>query len=400
MHGIARLSMTAGLLLSLGAAQAQAPADIKFSEDEWRRIRSLSVSNLPALPPDPSNAVGDSKRAAAFGQRLFFDPGFSLTGKVSCASCHDPAQAFTDGRTLAQGVGRTNRNTMGLIGASYSPWYYWDGRKDSQWSQALSPLETPGEHGGNRLMYVTRLAGVPVYRRAYRSLFGKMPDAVKGGKLLAPKVSVSHPAYQSAWRSLSEADQKAVGTVFTNMGKALAAYQRTLRPTRTRFDDFADGRGTLSPAEITGLQIFLRRGACLQCHNGPLFTNNDFHNTGMPLLPNAPKTRGRADGIVAARGDPFNCWGSFSDATHAKCTELNFAKTEAPELIHAYKTPSLRNLSKTAPYMHAGQLGTLADVIRHYNEAPDAPRGSSELLALKLTETDMLALEAFLRTLD
>ena len=113
MHGIARLSMTAGLLFSLEAAQAQAPTDIEFSEDEWRRIRSLSVSNLPALPPDPSNAVGDSKRAAAFGQRLFFDPGFSLTGKVSCASCHDPVRAFTDGRALAQGVGREKRENHG-----------------------------------------------------------------------------------------------------------------------------------------------------------------------------------------------------------------------------------------------------------------------------------------------
>ena len=129
---IAWLGVIAGLLLSLGIAQAQAPLSSNFSEDEWRRIRSLSISNLPILPPDPSNAVGDRERAAAFGQRLFFDPGFSLTRKVSCASCHDPLRAFTDGRALAQGVGHTNRNTMGLIGASYHPWYYWDGRKDSQ----------------------------------------------------------------------------------------------------------------------------------------------------------------------------------------------------------------------------------------------------------------------------
>ena len=398
--GIAWLGVIAGLLLSLGIAQAQTPLSSNFSEDERRRIRSLSISNLPTLPPDPSNAVGDRERAAAFGQRLFFDPGFSLTRKVSCASCHDPLRAFTDGRALAQGVGHTNRNTMSLIGASYNPWYYWDGRKDSQWSQALSPLEAPGEHGGNRLMYVTRLAGVPVYRRAYRSLFGKMPDAIKYGKLAAPKVAVSHPAYQSAWQSLTATDQKSVNTVFTNMGKALAAYQRTLRPRRTRFDDFADGLGTLSPTEIGGLKVFLRQGACLQCHNGPLFTNHDFHNTGMTQLADVPKTRGRADGIMLARSDPFNCWSTFSDAAREQCAELNFAKTGSPELIGAYKTPTLRNLSKTAPYMHAGQLSTLAEVIQHYNDAPGAPIGNSELSPLNLTKTDMQALEAFLRTLD
>ena len=118
----------------------------------------------------------------------------------------------------------------------------------------------------------------------------------------------------------------------------------------------------------------------------------------MTQLADVRKTRGRADGIMLARSDPFNCWSTFSDAAREQCAELNFAKTGSPELIGAYKTPTLRNLSKTAPYMHAGQLRTLAEVIQHYNDAPGAPAGNSELSPLNLTKTDMQALEAFLRT--
>jgi len=394
------LGLTAAIVVLPTLADAQTQAPKGFTEREWKQVQSLALTHFPPLPPNPSNKYGDDKKAAAFGQRLFFDTGFSLNGKVSCASCHDPAKAFTDGKILAEGVGTANRNTPGLIGAAYSPWFFWDGRKDSQWSQALGPLENPVEHGGNRLMYVTRLAGVPVYRRAYRSVFGRMPDAVKNGQLPTPKVSVSDDAYISSWTGLSAPDKESVNTVFANMGKALAAYQRTLEPKRSRFDDFVDGRGTLSEEEKTGLKIFIGKGACLQCHNGPLFTNNDFHNTGTPASPRVPPDRGRAVGIGQARLDEFNCWGPYSDAPRDKCAELEFAKTSGPELEGAYKTPGLRNLSKTAPYMHAGQFKTLQDVIRHYNVAPDAVVGSSELVPLKLSEKEMVALEAFLRTLE
>ena len=394
-----RLLLAAILLFPVAADAHSHPPD-RFSKDEWQRVQSLALTQFPPLPPNPSNKYGDNKKAAAFGQKMFFDTGFSVNGKVSCASCHDPAKAFTDGRVLAEGVGTANRNTMGLIGAAYSPWFFWDGRKDSQWSQALEPLENPVEHGGNRLMYVKRLVGVPGYRRAYRSLFGRLPEALKNRHLPAPKVPVTGTAYKSAWSGLTDEDRKAVNTVFANMGKALASYQRTLEPKRSRFDDFADGRGALTEEELTGLKIFIGKGTCLQCHNGPLFTNNDFHNTGTPASPLVPPNRGRALGIGRARADEFNCWGPYSDAPRDNCAELNFAKTLGPELEGAHKTPGLRNLSKTAPYMHAGQFKTLREVIHHYNGAPEAIVGRSELVPLKLTINEMAALEAFLRVLE
>ena len=98
--------------------------------------------------------VADNEEAASFGHRLFFDTRLSANGNVSCATCHQPERRFTDGLPKGRGIGLSGRNTRSIVGTAYSPWLYWDGRKDSQWSQAMSPLEDPAEHGGNRMQYV------------------------------------------------------------------------------------------------------------------------------------------------------------------------------------------------------------------------------------------------------
>ncbi|MDH5584142.1 MAG: cytochrome-c peroxidase, partial [Gammaproteobacteria bacterium] len=102
--------------------------------------------SLPELPPDPSNAVADNPLAAEFGRMLFFDTRLSANGAVSCATCHQPERGFTDGLQKAQAMGTTLRHTPGIAGMAYSPWQFWDGRRDSQWSQALAPLEDANEH--------------------------------------------------------------------------------------------------------------------------------------------------------------------------------------------------------------------------------------------------------------
>jgi cytochrome c peroxidase len=122
-----------------------------WSEAELDTLRSLWIESLPAPPMDPSNAVADDGRAALMGNRLFFDTRASANGEVSCATCHDPNLEFTDGRPKGRGIGESKRNTRSLVGSAYSPWLYWDGRRDSLWSQALSPLEDPSEHGSNRM---------------------------------------------------------------------------------------------------------------------------------------------------------------------------------------------------------------------------------------------------------
>ena len=147
-----------------------------WNDTELALIDSLWLGNLPPLPADPTNAVADDPIAASLGHRLFFDPRMSANGAVSCATCHKPELQFTDGLPLGIGVTEGKRNTMGLVGVAYSAWFFWDGRKDSQWSQALGPLENELEHATTRVQAVRVLAVSPGYRADYERLFGALPD--------------------------------------------------------------------------------------------------------------------------------------------------------------------------------------------------------------------------------
>ena len=129
-----------------------------WTDADMAVLRSLSLDSLPDLPPDPSNAVADNDVAARLGQQLFFDPRLSANGSISCATCHQPGRRFTDGLPKGRGIGLSARNTRSIVGTAYSPWQYWDGRRDSQWAQALSPLEDPAEHGSNRVALVRTIA--------------------------------------------------------------------------------------------------------------------------------------------------------------------------------------------------------------------------------------------------
>jgi cytochrome c peroxidase len=142
------------------------------------------------------------------------------------------------------------------------------------------------------------------------------------------------------------------------------------------------------------------KAQCINCHNGPLLTNNDFHNTGVPAAEGLPDDAGRAEGVRQALADEFNCLGAYSDAEPEDCGELRFAKADDHALLRQFKVPSLRNVAERAPYMHAGQIGSLPAVLEHYNRAPAAPSGHSELRPLQLSERELGQLEAFLRSLS
>src|SRR5512141_3292080 len=159
-----------GVARDAGAKTAVA----RWTAEEIAILASLRLSELPPVPDDAANAVVTSPAAAALGKKLFNDTRFSRDGTVACASCHAEDKQFQDGIPLARGVGTGTRRTMPIVGASYSPWLFWDGRKDSLWSQALGPLEDPAEHGGNR----TRFAHLiwTHYKAEYEAVFGALPD--------------------------------------------------------------------------------------------------------------------------------------------------------------------------------------------------------------------------------
>jgi len=396
---------TIATLLALLALLAVAASTGKpWSAEQLAQLQDLSLASLPPLPADPSNRVADDERAAELGQRLFFDQRLSANGKVACATCHLPDKLFQDGTPLAKGVGTTDRRTMSIIGTARSPWQFWDGRKDSQWAQALGPLESAVEHGGDRTQYVHLLA--THYRGDYEAIFGAMPDLRGLPRHAGP---VADAEANAAWRALPASERDKVSGVFANLGKAIAAYERRIEPGPSRFDAYVDAavagdsakmQAALSRDEVAGLKLFLGKAQCVQCHAGPLFTNNEFHNTGVPAARGLPADSGRLAGAKQVLQDEFNCLGPFSDARPQQCGEIRFLATDNAVQMRQFRVPSLRNVAQRAPYMHAGQFATLREVVAHYNRAPAAPQGHGELQPLGLSTGEIDQLVAFLGTLS
>jgi cytochrome c peroxidase len=308
----------------------------------------------------------------------------SSNGRVACATCHEPQRDFTDGKAVAVGVGVTPRNAPTIIGSAYNIWFFWDGRKDSQWSQALASIENPLEHNMPRDRLVEIIRTNPDLSRDYVAIFGPMPAA---------------------------GDRDGVNRAFANIGKAIAAYERRIMPGPAKFDRYVDailaGRkpapaDDLDLDELQGLHVFItdQTGRCLRCHSGPLFTDQHFHNIGVTEPKRHNLEIGRLAGVEMARADEFNCLGKYSDARPEECAELIYARRNSPELLGAFKVPTLRNLPKTAPYMRVGDRRAIEDVLWHYRTIPDARIGENELATFTITATEFEQLEAFLRTLE
>ena len=383
----------------------------QWTAQELAIISSLQLNQLPEMPDDPSNAQARNPAAVALGKRLFFDPRFSRNSAISCATCHDPNKQFQDGRKLAQGIGVASRRTVPIVAAGYSPWQFWDGRKDSLWSQALAPVEDPAEFGGNRSAVVRVMQRE--YGNEYESVFGKMPE-FRGTAVDASPLGSA--AEKAAWSSFDIDKREAISRVFANFGKAIAAYERTISHEESRFDLYVrellkkSAAPNFTSQDVNGLRTFIGKGRCVTCHAGPLFTDHHFHSTRVPERDSQGPDPGRAAAVSRVQSDEFNCLGRFSDANPSQCQELRFMVTNDPALIQAFKTPSLRNVALRPPYMHAGQLATLREVIDHYVAAPEAALGpnglvhrlgfNSELVPLHLTEQEIRDLISFLGTLS
>jgi cytochrome c peroxidase len=184
-------------------------------------------SPLDRLPPDPTNRVAEDPDAAALGQYLFFDSRFSANGRISCATCHNPALAFTDGRALAKGIAVGTRNVPTLLDVAFSQWFFLDGRTDSLWAQAIQPFENAAEFGGDRLQMVLMTIQDPALRTAYQKVFGSLPaltaDLPAAVRHARPNADPQSPVAQ-AWCDMAPADRRAVDEIFSNLGKAIEAF--------------------------------------------------------------------------------------------------------------------------------------------------------------------------------
>ncbi len=378
----ARLVLAA-LLFAGGPAGAQTAVDggVSFSADEQRRI----LAHGPWPPPrahDPGNAQSGRREAIALGQALFFDVRLSSNDIFACATCHEPALAFADGRSRSLGRGLLDRNAPSLWNAVHERWQGWDGAADSLWSQSIRPILHPREMNASAAQVREFVAGERELACRYRRSFGNPPSAQ---------------------------DDEAV---LVNVAKAIGAFVGTLVSGRTPFDDFRDAlaRGDRRAmarypvAAQRGLQLFVGRGRCHVCHSGPMFSNGEFGDTGLNFFVRPGEVDpGRHGGIAALRASPYNLLGRFSDAGVASPVAT---KTRHVQPQHRnfgeFKVPSLRNVAITAPYMHDGQLATLDAVVRHYSELNlDRLHADGEriLQPLHLSEGERDDLLAFLHSL-
>ncbi len=378
------------------------------SQTSWNEEEKAILLSLTL----PQHIVSRSENVALarLGKDLFFDKSLSRNGQVACASCHQPDKYFTDGEKVAKaGLELTTRNTPTIVGLASSPWLFWDGRKDSLWSQALGPLEAAAEHGGTRMQYVRVIS--QVYRSEYKALFGDLADFSDLSRFPEQAGPVDNQEYKQAWQKMNELDRQQVNKVFINIGKAIAAYESQISLKPSRFDLYVDElngnrlyqqgkplgmESWLTEQEIVGLKLFMddNKGQCLRCHNGPYFTNFDFQATG---IASNKVDLGRASGAKQVLLDEFNC---FKHNPKQACDDLRYIKHEGLELVSAFKVPSLRNVSKTAPYMHQGQLSTLTEVLSYYNTLEQKQGIHNELEALFLLPHELQQLEAFLNALD
>ena len=435
--------LTAALLCACGGSGEPAAAFVApMGEDAVRA--ALRMSPVPPAPVDPTNRVDADPRAAALGRRLFHSTALSKDGDVSCATCHVAEASFVDGRRLALGVLPLERHTPGLWNVAHQRWFFWDGRSDSLWAQSLVPIEDPLEHAFTRAGVAHAVHRDPELRGRYEALFGPLPPLEDGERF--PAVARPVPAddrahqladeharagaagsehhthlfgsgfrhpHQRAWDGMAEADQDAITEVFVNVGKALAAFQRGIESRDAPFDRFVDGLRTEDPSELDalgpaarrGFELFIGEARCISCHGGPLFTDLEFHDTGVPEVEGAPvDDPGRSRGLEALAASEFGVRSRWSDDPEGPAgVKVDYLPTASHgHGAGEFKTPSLRGVASTPPYMHNGAFRTLEEVVAFYVTREGArATGTTEriLEPLDLTPEDQADLVAFLRSL-
>jgi len=401
-----------GLLAAL-AVRAQAPAGSAASAalTDAERAVLLELSPVPAPPPDPTNAVYESPAAARLGQALFYDARMSADGTVSCATCHAPEKSWTDGKRLGQGLSGLPRHTMTLWNVAYNRWFFWDGRKDTLWSQALGPLEDEREHGTNRLAILHLLAEDAGYTRAWRDVFGPLPklDEERFPRDARPVPGQPEHPQMLAWDGMTPEDQEIATRAFVNVGKAIAAFERRLVSRAAPFDRYVVGLRTGDAAALAAIDERARRGArlfvgkarCVFCHDGPNFTDLEFHDNRVPVSEEGGDP-GRRLGVRRLRLDPLNARSAYADDGGVAGGIKLGLLVEDSHGGKLFKTPTLRNVARSAPYMHEGQLATLAEVVRFYSRLEHAtPEPPMEKLVqpLGLSDEEEADLVAFLESL-
>jgi cytochrome c peroxidase len=308
------------------------------------------IGSLPRVTFPDNNPYTEAK--SKLGKTLFFDPRLSVSGQIACASCHNPELAWTDNSTRSFGHDRQTggRNSMTILNSGFAHLLFWDGRATSLEDQARFPIGDPLEMNEKLNIAVDKIAEIEGYKPLFAQAFGNDSVSLK------------------------------------RIQFAIATFERTVNSYKTKFDKFIEGDSTqLTNQEVLGLHLFRTKARCINCHNTPYFSDNQFHNDGQTLFGTKNEDFGR------------------------------YKVTKNKEDIGKFRTPTLREISRTGPWMHNGHFPSLLDIVEFYNLGNPAPVQkkylgterdsllpitSSILKKLNLEKTEINALLAFMETLS
>jgi cytochrome c peroxidase len=334
---------------------------------------------LPPVPVPEDNPQTAEK--IALGDKLFNDKRFSSTGEVSCATCHDPKKAFTDSPLkTSEGINKLTgtRNAPTVVNAAYMKTQFWDGRSPSLEDQALHPPLNPVEMGLADHEPILEIARTdPEYVKAFEQVFGKSGDAI----------------------------------TMDEVTKAIGAFERTQVSGNSPFDRYfyAGEKDALTDAQRRGFELYVNKGRCVSCHvieqTQSVFTDGRFHNVGVGINDIQSEVPALAGEYIEANLTKAEV--DIAVLTDKRSSELGrFAVTTGFDDLGSFKTPTLRNVAVTGPYMHDGSKATLRDVIVHYNNGGVTDEGdpvndflSSGIRPLDLTEDEIDDLVAFMDAL-
>jgi len=344
------------------------------------------------VPDDPGNELSGLTWAESLGQSLFANEVLSAGAKVSCASCHQADKGFSDQLPVGIGADVGTRNTQGLLNSGLFRWFGWDGGADSLWAASLRPMLAAHEMASS-LHHVSQV------------LKGNDEFVSAIEQHIADDISddISDDTELRHWE-----DEATVVIA----AKAIAAYVRTLNSGVTPFDRFRQAllnkdlsaQNRYPESAKRGLKIFLSEANCRACHFGPNFSNSEFHDIGRPFFTGVGQVDpGRYQGIQLLQKNPYSLAGDYG----VDVKNDQYLKTENVKLSQSnwgqWRTPSLRNLSLTAPYMHDGSLQSLRDVVDWYADI-DTDRlhaeGESILKPLNLNDQQRNDLVVFLESLS
>jgi cytochrome c peroxidase len=351
--------------------------DLKISVSQCEELAHVALPD--ALPPAAGNRFADDEEAALLGFRIFYDPRISNLKDVRCATCHQPELYFADRDPVPEVVpGRPGlRNSPSILTAAWmQPFVFWDGRADSLWSQPLFAFEHPDEMDSSRLQLAHVVNDDPEYNERYQSIFGELPALGDTARFPA-----SGKPGDPTFDGMSTQDQESINRLAANVGKALEAYMRKVAIGPGNLERYLAGdREALSVAARQGLATFVTSG-CIDCHAGPALSDGNFYRIGST----AGDDPGRAAALDVLRENPFNLDGPYADPEALPGHDLPLASSEAD--MGAFRTPSLRAVSLTAPYGHAGQYPTLKDLLSDHGTELDAEQlNALQVLLLTLEE--------------